>query len=185
MTFNNTILSEELSQHIWELINMRGRLHTLREVSSKLAFLILRDRDGLSQIVLENKEEILKLKWLQTWTILKASGTVQLVPKGKFKYELNNTTITIITPIIHTANIDITREELNIDNTTLQENKVVALRHTKNIQTFKIATHVEKHMRAFLDEDNFTQINTPKLIAFPTEGWSEVFDVGYFDKKRY
>ena len=40
-------------------------------------------------------------------------------------------------------------------------------------------------MRKFFDENDFTQINTPKLIGFPTEWGAEVFEVDYFDRKVY
>jgi len=57
----DAILSGQLKDHVGEIVTLRGRLHTLRAVSGNLAFLIMRDRQGLSQVVIEDPEEIKKL----------------------------------------------------------------------------------------------------------------------------
>jgi nondiscriminating aspartyl-tRNA synthetase len=68
---------------------------------------------------------------------------------------------------------------------TLLDERVVTLRHPKQSAIFKVGSIVEKNMRKYFDEHEFTQINSPKIIAFPTEGGSEVFEVKYFDRKVY
>jgi aspartyl/asparaginyl-tRNA synthetase len=48
-----------------------------------------------------------------------------------------------------------------------------------------VAALAEKQMREYFYKNDFTQFNSPKIIAFPTEGGSEVFEVSYFDRKAY
>ena len=179
------ILSSQLKDFVWQEATLRGWLHTVRAISANLAFLILRDRDGLSQIVLEDPEEIKKLDGCLLGTILSATWTVAQMSKGKFLFELQKWSVNIIRQIIFPTPIDISKDVINADMETIHENKVVALRHPRQMKIFKIAAIAEKYMRKFRDENDFTQINTPKIIWFPTEGWAEVFEINYFDKKAY
>ena len=183
--YKDMILSWELSQHVGEIAEIRGRLHTVRVVSANLAFLILRDRDWLAQVVFEDAEEIKKLEGCLLWTILSAKGTVAEMPKGKFRFELQKASVTIIRKVVYPSPIDISKDEIHADWETLLENKVVALRHPRQMKIFKLAAIVEKNMRAFFDQNGFTQINSPKIIGFPTEWWAEVFEIDYFGRKAY
>jgi nondiscriminating aspartyl-tRNA synthetase len=163
---------------------MKGWLHTLRKLGS-IAFLILRDRNGLSQIVLDKSEEIEKLENLYTGTILEVEGKVVSSPKSKFGFEIQSGTVKVVRPVKYPSPVDISKESLNVELDTLLENRVVTLRHPKQSSIFKVAALAEKQMREFFYKNDFTQFNSPKIIAFPTEGGSEVFEVAYFDRKAY
>jgi nondiscriminating aspartyl-tRNA synthetase len=162
--FTTTILSGQLPEHIGEKVSLRGHLHTVRNVGANLAFLILRDRNGLSQIVIEDPTEITKLDGALLGSIIVATGTVAQMPKGKFPFELQKATIKVLNKVIHPSPVDISKDTINADGETLHDNKVVVLRHPRQQKIFKIAAIVEKHMRAFRDENDFTQINSPKII---------------------
>ena len=76
-------LSSQLKNQAGKEVMLQGWLHTLRKLGS-IAFLILRDRKGLAQIVLDEEAEITKLHNLYTGTILQVNGIVQASPKSKF-----------------------------------------------------------------------------------------------------
>ena len=57
------VLARELTGHVDKKVRIRGWLNNLRPLG-KLCFLLLRDRSGLSQIVIENKEELAKVSHL-------------------------------------------------------------------------------------------------------------------------
>lgn len=86
------------------------------------------------------------------------------MPKGKFRFELQKGNVNILRKIIYPSPIDISKDVINADMETIHENKVVALRHPRQMKIFKVAAIVEKHMRAFWDNHGFTQINSPKII---------------------
>jgi len=183
--YKETILSGQLPQHVGQQVTLRGWLHTLRAVSANLAFLIIRDRDWLAQIVIEDPAEIQKLDGCLLGTVLRATWTVAKMEKGKFLFEIQKWSVNVDRQITYPSPIDISKDTINADGETIHENKVVALRHPRQMKIFKIAAMVEKHMRAFRDVNDFTQINSPKIIWFPTEGWAEVFEIDYFDRKAY
>lgn len=183
--FKDTLLSWQLQEYLGKQATIRGWLHTVRAVSANLAFLIIRDRDWLSQAVIEDPEEIKKLDGCLMGTILTATWTVAEMSKGKFRFELQKASVNVIRKIEFPSPIDISKDIINADGETIHDNKVVALRHPRYMKIFKIAWIVEKHMRVFWDKNGFTQINSPKIIGFPTEGGAEVFEVDYFERKAY
>jgi len=179
------ILSDELKNHVWEVVEVRGLLHVLRVVSPNLAFLILRDRHGLSQSVLEDPKEIEKLDGCLLWSVISTKWTVAEMPKWKFRCEVQKASVNVHRKITYPSPIDISKDEIHADGETLLENKVVTLRHPRQMNIFKVAWIIEKNMRRFFENNDFTQINTPKIIWFPTEWGSEVFEIDYFDRKAY
>jgi len=177
-------LSSQLADQAGKTVMLEGWLHTLRGMG-KIAFLILRDKDGLSQIVLDKPEEISKLDNLYTGTVLKVTGKVVDSSKSKYGYEIQDATLEVLQPVKFPSPVDISKDELKTELDTLLDNRVVTLRHPRQSAIFTIAGIAEKKMREFFYKNNFTQINSPKMIAYPTEGGAEVFEVSYFDKKAY
>ena len=156
--YKNMILSADLSKHVGEVVEIRGWLHTVRVVSANLAFLIMRDKCWLAQVVFEDADEIKKLEGCLLGTVLSAKGTVAEMQKGKFRFELQRASVNIIRKVVYPSPIDISKDEIHADGETLLENKVVALRHPRQMKIFKLAAIVEKNMRKFFDENGFTQI---------------------------
>jgi len=54
-------LANELFNQIGHRVLVRGWLNNLR-IFGKMSFLLLRDRSGLTQIVIKNKDELEKIK---------------------------------------------------------------------------------------------------------------------------
>ena len=59
------------------------------------------------------------------------------------------------------------------------------LRQEKNLLMFKVQTLFTKALRDFLEEREFIEIHSPKLIAAASESGADVFEVKYFDTKAY
>jgi nondiscriminating aspartyl-tRNA synthetase len=179
------VLLQKLSSHDGQRVMIQGFLHN-RNNKWKIGFLTIRDRSGFGMAIVESMDEIIKLEGLYTGTVLSITWDAVLEPMNK-KYwvELKNPIITILEPVHHVHGIDITKEDLNLEIDAMIDNRVVTMRHPKQSAIFSIAAVVEKNMRDFFDDNDFTQINSPKLIGFPTEGGAEVFELNYFEKKAY
>jgi nondiscriminating aspartyl-tRNA synthetase len=178
------VLTNQLKDNVGKEVNLQGWLHAVRDLGS-VCFVILRDRAGLAQIVLEDRAEVAKLDNLYTGTIVSMVGLVAESPKSKFGYEIQNAKVEVLREIKYPSPVDISKSELKVEQGTLFDERVVTLRHPSQSAIFKVAAIAEKNMRKFFDNNDFTQINSPKIIAFPTEGGSEVFEVQYFDRKVY
>lgn len=57
------VLAQSLSKHVGQTVTLRGWLNNIRALG-KLNFLILRDRSGFAQIIVEDKEELRKVSQL-------------------------------------------------------------------------------------------------------------------------
>lgn len=154
------ILSNELKNQIGNEVILEGWLHNLRTMG-KLAFLILRDRTGLSQIVLDSVDEIKKLDNLYTGSVLRIVGNAVLSEKSQYGVEIQNSKIEVMQPVKYPSPVDISKNDLNVEFDTLLENRVVTLRHPKQSAIFKVAGIAEKVMRDFYNKNEFTQINSP------------------------
>jgi aspartyl-tRNA synthetase len=69
-------LSSDVHKHIGEKIHIEGWLHKKRLLGG-LTFINVRDRSGLVQVVIQDKDEVEKLRGLQIGTVLSVDGTVK------------------------------------------------------------------------------------------------------------
>lgn len=179
------ILIRDLSAHFDQTVMIQWYMHDFRKLG-KIAFLIMRDRSWLCQIIVDTPDMINLFDGLYPGSVLEVVWVPILAPGNKqFGMEIQHPIIRIITPCHHVHGIDISKPDLNLDIESMIDNRVVTLRHPKQQAIFKISSIVEKHMRAYFDIHDFTQINSPKLIWFPTEWGAEVFELDYFEKKAY
>src|SRR5690606_7017022 len=65
---------------------------------------------------------------------------------------------------------------------TLFEHRVLNVRNLQEQKIFKIRADLTRYIRDFLGNHDFIEIDTPKLLAEPTEGGAEVFKLDYFGK---
>ena len=159
MEFNkNRILSSELKEHTGKRITVLGWLYKKRELGN-LNFLLIRDRHGLIQVVVDKKEELKKLDGLQIGTVLSATGDVVAEERAPSGVEIHNPTlevdvpITAVSPIEIDKTIDHTPDNLN----TLFENRVLNLRNVKEQKIFKIQSAVGKALREYFEKNDVLQ----------------------------
>ena len=176
-------LARDLKNKIGQTVEIRGWLHKKRLLGG-LNFITLRDRSGLTQILVEDKIEMEKLRGLQIGTVLAVDGTVVADDRAPGGAEIHDAKITVEVPVTDEPPIEIDKplnhKPENLD--TLFDNRVVGLRNLDEQTIFKVQAEVARSVREFLDARDFTEINTPKLLAEPTEGGAEVFKMNYFGK---
>ena len=178
------ILTNEIKSNIGKEVMLKGWVHAVRDLGS-VCFLIIRDRAGIAQVVLDQRAEVAKLDNLYTGTVIEVTGKAAENSKSKIGFEIQSGKVVVLRAVKFPSPVDISKSELHVEQDTLFDERVVTLRHPSQSMIFKVAGIVEKNMRKYFDEHDFTQINSPKIIAFPTEGGSEVFEVQYFDRKVY
>ncbi|MDQ2973078.1 MAG: aspartate--tRNA(Asn) ligase [bacterium] len=176
-------LSRDLSGQIGKQVSVKGWLHKKRLLGG-LTFLSLRDRTGLVQVLIENKEEVEKLRGLQIGTVLEISGNVVEEPRAPGGAEIHEPAVTVLVPVTHEPPIEIDKpishKSEHLD--TLFEHRVLNIRNLQEQKIFKIRASLTRNIRDFLDQNEFVEIDTPKLLAGATEGGAEVFKVDYFDQ---
>lgn len=190
-----------------EPVIFRARLHKARQQGATMVFVTLRQQDELIQgLVKANNETISKqmIKWCGSITlesIVLVYGKVKKVDEliksatkqdieimiEKF-YTIQETPEQLPMLIEDATRSDKEAEEaglpvVNLD--TRLDARVIDLRTPTNQAIFKIQAAISKLFREFLDSKKFTEIHTPKMIAAPSEGGSNVFEITYFKGNAY
>lgn len=177
------ILSNEIKQHIDKQVTIEGWLHKKRLLGG-LTFINLRDRRGLVQVLVQDKSEVEKLRGLQIGTVLRIKGKAVSDDRAPGGAEIHEPKIEVLVPVTDEPPIEIDKpiqhKAENLD--TLFEYRVLNIRNLQEQKIFKIRAALTRSIRNFLDQNEFVEIDTPKLLAEATEGGAEVFKLDYFGK---
>lgn len=176
-------LIRDIPQHIDQQVTIQGWLHKKRLLGG-LNFLTVRDRSGVAQSLIDNKNEIEKLRGMQIGTVVSFTGMVVADERAPGGAELHDVTVEVLTPVTDEPPIEIDKpishKSENLD--TLFEHRVLGLRNLQEQKIFKIRASLVRELRSFLGENEFVEIDTPKLLGAATEGGAEVFTLDYFGK---
>lgn len=176
-------LTNELSAHIGETIRIEGWLHKKRLLGG-LSFITLRDRRGVAQTKIDNKDELEKLRGLQIGTVLALTGTVAADERAPGGAELHDVVVEVLVPVTEEPPIEIDKpishKSENLD--TLFDYRVLNVRNLQEQKIFKVRASLTRYLREYLTGEEFVEIDTPKLLAEATEGGAEVFKLDYFGK---
>jgi nondiscriminating aspartyl-tRNA synthetase len=176
-------LSQEVKAHVGKDVTIKGWLHKKRLLGG-LTFINVRDRGGLVQVVIDDKKEVEKLRGLQIGTVLEVTGKAVKEERAPGGAELHDAKLTVLVPVTDEPPIEIDKplshKSEHLD--TLFDNRVIGLRNLQETAVFKIQGAVADAVRTYFKDNGFTEIRTPKLLAEPTEGGAEVFQMDYFGK---
>ncbi|MCD6290549.1 MAG: aspartate--tRNA(Asn) ligase [Anaerolineae bacterium] len=174
-------LTTEIGQHVGERVKLAGWLHRLRRLGG-VNFLILRDRAGLAQIVLE---DVSPLAHVSPESVIQVQGLVVKEPQAPGGYELHDAQVEVISPVTEALPFPIHKPRLKVNLDTFLEHPIIGLRHPSRRALFRLAAGVMAGFRSTLDALGFTEIQTPKLVGAATEGGANVFQVDYFGRPAY
>ncbi|MGH7156790.1 MAG: amino acid--tRNA ligase-related protein, partial [Candidatus Saccharimonadales bacterium] len=178
------VLSRDVSKNVGQNILVQGWLYKKRLIGG-INFIVIRDRAGLVQIVVDKNGEVEKLRGLQNGTVLSVQGKVVEEPRAPGGAELHEPQITVDVPVTDEPPIEIDKplshKHENLD--TLFDFRHIGLRSLQEQKVFRIRAALVRYIRQFLTEHEFVEIQTPKLLAGATEGGAEVFKLDYFGKE--
>ena len=172
------------SQHAGERVRLAGWLHRLRRLGG-ISFLVLRDGYGLFQAVIDDADELARLRQVQPESVIEVQGLVVVEAQAPGGHELHDCHVEVITPVAETLPFELNKKVLNPGLDIFLDHAPVGLRHPRKQSTFRLFSAVLSAFRASLTEQGFTEIQTPKLVGTATEGGANVFPVDYFGQKAY
>lgn len=180
----NRVITSDAHEHVGKQITVSGWLHKKRKLGG-LNFINIRDRGGLVQILIEDKDEVEKLRGMQVGTVLTIVGTVVEDDRAPGGVEIHDPKLEVVSPVSEEPPIEIDKplshKSDNLD--TLFEYRVLGLRNLNEQKIFKVRSSINRFIREFLNENEFIEIQTPKILAGATEGGAEAFEINYFDKQ--
>src|SRR5689334_7789734 len=107
------IYSTQIGAHVGERVRLQGWLHRLRQLSN-LSFLILRDGQGLTQIVVDEPALLERLAGLNAETVLAVEGTVVAEPQAPGGVEVHEPAIEVLAEAAEPPPFDLFRPALKI-----------------------------------------------------------------------
>lgn len=176
-------LAKDVAKHIDKEVTVSGWLHKKRLLGG-LNFINIRDRSGLIQVLVEKGDEVEKLRGLQIGTILEITGTGYKDERAPGGAEIHDPIVTVKVPVTDEPPLEIDKplshKSENLD--TLLDNRAIGLRNLQEQAIFKTKSAVCAAIRTYFDQNEFTEMHTPKLLSEATEGGAEVFQLDYFGK---
>ena len=174
------ILASELNRHFEQQVEVRGWLNNVRPFG-KLNFLILRDRTGFAQIVIEDKNEYAKISHLQPGSILKIVGKAVPSTHAELGVELVEPKITVEVPIHEVPPLEYYKPEIHSDLEFILDHRPIALRNRQIQAVFKIQAELTHAFRLYMhDTIKAVEYFAPNIIGASSEGGAEFFNVDYF-----
>jgi nondiscriminating aspartyl-tRNA synthetase len=179
---------KELSDFIGQEVRIRGRVDTIRD-QGKIVFIILRDRSGKVQTVAwhQDEEVFKKAKSLTNESVIDIIGEVKEAKQVEQGYEvaikeinidsLANTPLPIVIEEPRTSNVSALDKRL--------DNRYIDLRSERNSLMMSVATTMGHSLREYCIDNNFIEIQAPRIISAASESGASVFEVKYFDRKAY
>lgn len=175
------IMIRETVSRIGETVLLKGWVHNRRDMG-KLAFLDMRDRSGLAQIVLvpaeltEQGKEV--MKDLRNEFCIEVTGVVQKRGEKQTNPNLETGTVEILAKDVKVLNaskpLPFELEDTKGINEELRlKYRYLDLRSSRMLRNLELRDRVIQFFRNFLHAEGFTEIETPVLTKGTPEGSRE------------
>jgi nondiscriminating aspartyl-tRNA synthetase len=149
-----------------------------------VAFLVVRDRSGLAQVVLR-PDELPDGGLPPEESVVEVTGLVTPNAQASGGVEVTSPRIRLLSDPASTPPVELWRPTLAAGLPTLLDHAAVTWRHPRRRAAWEIAAASLRGFRRSLDDAGFTEIHTPKLVATATESGANVFPVDYFGQAAY
>ncbi len=185
----NRILSSELSSNDGKRVTLSGWVRQIRPIGN-MTFLVICDRAGKFQSVIKLPTDSNQVAWETSKTIgledvVTVFGTVHADPRVKLGgAELLIDEIQVLNKAERNLPVDISgKTQTNFE--TRFDHRSLDLRSDKQQAIFRIQNTICMAFREYLEQNGFTEIHTPKIIATGTEGGANLFPVVYFEREAF
>ncbi len=178
----------DLQRKKGEEVTIKGWVSVRRD-QGKMVFFDFRDRSGTVQgVTLPNSPAIETAKEVRNEYVVSVEGKVNERPEKNRNDKVQNGDIELEVlgmEILATSEIPFELgSDVNID--TYLDHLPFTLRSERSKAIFKVQAEIIKAYRAYLNEQDFTEFQAPKLIGDDAEGSGQVFEVKYlYDKTAH
>ncbi|WP_305789304.1 aspartate--tRNA(Asn) ligase [Symbioplanes lichenis] len=179
------ILSTELPAHVGTTVTIAGWVHRRRLLKS-VAFLIVRDAAGLSQVVVTEPGPRAAIEALSEETVVEVTAEVTANAAAPAGVELTTPSVRVLSsaPPVPLP-FELHRPALGAGLATQLDHAALALRHPTRATALRVAAAAAAGFRATLEAQRFVEIHTPKIVGTATESGATVFTLDYFGRPAY
>ena len=162
-------------EHAGRQVKLAGFMENVREVGQNLAFLVLRDFYGTTQVVLETEEMLAAVKGLNKESAISVEGTVRerasrnpKLPTGDI--EVVPAKIEVLGRCRHNELPFPVSRSREADEAARLKYRYLDLRNPEVKKNIILRSHVVAALRAAMIGEGFLEITTPILTASSPEG---------------
>lgn len=178
------ILTSEAPSHVGERVRLQGWVHTLRTYR-EVKFLVLRDRGGLIQTVVEPGAEV-DISEIGKEYVVDLEGEVvpeERAPRGvEIRLSSARVLVKAVTPPLE-INKPASLAKVHLDK--ILDHRPISVRALEIRAIFEVQAELVRAFGEYLRSQDFTEIKSSKIVATGTEGGANLFEINYFNRPAY
>ncbi len=167
-----------------ELVVIEACIHKIREMS-EFAFVILRTGRYIIQSIYEIDKCKTSIDELKVGTYVRVKGHIRGDERANLGFELQLEEIEILSMPAADYPLNVGHKKLGCGLEANLDNRSVALRNPYERTIFKVQEGVVSGFREFMEQQGFTQVHTPKIVAAGAEGGANIFKLDYFNQEAF
>ncbi len=166
---------------------LKGWVYEIR-VLAKLGFILLRDRTGIVQCVVQDKKILEKLNGLSLESAVEIKGKAK---GAKIKAEFARSDVEVdvekleIISLAEKLPIHVNEKTTTTEFQNRLDYRFLDIRKPKIQAIFEIQTVIANAFREYFYKKKYIEIQPPCIISASSEGGTELFPVQYFEHKAY
>lgn len=173
------LLATDLHLHLGQTVFIQGWVHACRSLG-KVAFLIIKDRSGLIQVVIEDKSLVAEAEKWQPGTVCSVWGQLQ-ISSCSMGCEIVRPRIEILSKVEEALPIDYYRPKMQAEIEHILDYRPLSLRNQEVAAVFKIQAELTHAFRLYMhDRVKAVEYFAPCILGASSEGGSEFFQLDYF-----
>ncbi|PES97808.1 aspartate--tRNA(Asn) ligase [Bacillus cereus] len=173
-------LTRECTEHGGKVVLLQGWVKKIRHLGN-VSFLLLRDRTGVIQCVLESELAGYKV---DVESVVQVIGEIVETTKTELGVEVLAHEVKILNGA-EPLPFEINKKKLQVGLDQILNERIISLRHERTAAIFKVKAILAQSFSEYLTENDFTRIFTPKIVSQGAEGGANVFKLPYFQKEAY
>ncbi|KIX97509.1 uncharacterized protein Z520_06961 [Fonsecaea multimorphosa CBS 102226] len=196
-----TSLADVDASFIGKEITFRTRIHIVRHMSAKLAFVLFRQETTTIQGVLRAKDGGVSenmVRWVEhmrpgSIVVVRAKvkepeQTVKSASVSSVEFEIEQ--MYLISARTAPVPFSVYDADAGTDGHSVSDrvrlaNRILDLRTPSTQAIFRVQSAVSRTFRHYLEDRGFLEIHTPKLQGGATEGGADVFKLDYFGRPAF
>ncbi len=165
---------------------LKGWVHQIRDLG-KIRFLLLRDREGMVQIVIiapKKNPQWEVINDIKPEYVIQIVGLVRHNDKAPNGVEIEFKSCEVISKVYQAIPLSVDQKTpANFD--TRLKYRYLDLRAPKTRAIFKVRAACVQGAREYFLKHNFTEMHSPKIISAGAEGGATLFPLYYFGKEAF
>ncbi len=171
-------------ENVGKDVEINGCVHKIRNMGS-ISFVILRTARNIVQTVYSSSDCKDNIDNLKEGFFVKVRGKISANEKAPDGVEILLSSVKVMSVPKAEYPLKISQGKLNCAIDVNLDLRSVALRNPYEKAVFKLQEGLCQGFSEFMLKNNFTQINSPKIVAQGAEGGANIFHLEYFGKHAF